>query len=200
MTCAVSQGLGLGLLQTQRDALALAVERQDEHVHLVAGLDDLRGVLDAAPGQVRDVDQAVHAADVHKGAKVGQAANDAVHGLADLEVLPGRSLAGGGLLRQDRLAGSHQAALLLVDLDDLELEGLADELVDLLDVALGELGGGDEGADAVDIGDQAALDDALADALDVLVVLVLFHQSVPILAADDVLLGEENIALRRRSP
>jgi hypothetical protein len=54
--------IDLELLEAERDALALAVELQDDDVQLVADLELLGRVVDAAPRHVRDVQQAVDAA------------------------------------------------------------------------------------------------------------------------------------------
>src|SRR5690606_24995641 len=64
------------LLQTQGDAVALAVELQHLDVDLVANVDDLGRMLDALPGHVGDVQQAVHAAQVDECAVVGEVLDD----------------------------------------------------------------------------------------------------------------------------
>ncbi len=139
--------------------------------------------------------QAVHAADVDERAEVGQAPHGALHDGAHFQGLPDLLLLLGLFDHQHGLAGSHDALLRLVNLDDLEGHGLAHELVDLLDVAQAELGSGDEGADAGHVGQQATLDGFLAHALDELAGLLLCHDLVPGLAVDDVLLGQKDVAL-----
>ena len=141
------------------------------------------------------MDQAVHAAHVHEGAEVGQAADDTVNHDALLQLLPSFLLLGGSFLSHDGLAGSNDALLLLVHLDDLQLHLLADEVRDLLHIALGQLGSGNEGAHALHIGDQAALDGLLADAVHILARIILGHERFPGLAVDDVALGQDNVAL-----
>ena len=141
------------------------------------------------------MDQAVHAAHVHKGAEVGQAADDAVDDHALLQLLPGFLLLGGGFLRHHGLAAGDDALLLLVDLNDLQLHFLADEISNLFHIALGQLGGGHEGANALDIGDQAALDGLLAGAVHIFARFILCHQGFPGLAVDNVALAEQHIAL-----
>src|SRR5690606_28276933 len=57
------------LLQTQRYAVTLAVELQHLDIDLVTNVDDFRRMLDALPGHVGDVQQAVHAAQVDEDRK-----------------------------------------------------------------------------------------------------------------------------------
>ncbi len=52
----------LELLQAERDPLPLRLEGEDLHLELVADGQDLGRVLDAAAGDVGDVEQAVDAA------------------------------------------------------------------------------------------------------------------------------------------
>ena len=151
-------------------------------------------MVDATPGQIRDVNQAVHTADIDERAELGQAANDAVDDSALFKVLPGSLLAGSGLLSNDSLAGSHDALLLLVHFDDLEFHFLANELFNLVNIVLRELGGGHESTHALNISNQAALDGFLANALDILARVVLGDERFPRLAVDDVALGQNDIA------
>ena len=151
-------------------------------------------MLYAAPAQIGDMHEAVHAADVHEGAKVRQAANDALHHGTYFQGFPDLLLLLGFFRHQHGLAAGDDALLGLVDLDDLQRHGLAHELVDLLDIAQGKLAGGDEGADAAHVGQQAALDGFLADAFDELAGLFLGADVFPRLAVDDVLLGKHHVA------
>ena len=117
----------------------------------------------AAPGQIGDMDQAVHAAQIHKRAEIGKAANNTLHHSALFQLLPGSGLLGGGFFFDDLLAAGHDALLLLIHIDDLQLHILADELGDLFHIALRQLGSGHESANAaLDAGQQAALDGYLA--------------------------------------
>ena len=63
--------VGLQLLHAEADALRLRVDADDLHLHRVADVEDLAEVVDAAPGHVGDVQQAVDAAEVDEGAVVG---------------------------------------------------------------------------------------------------------------------------------
>jgi hypothetical protein len=66
-----SHGRGLLLLEAESDALAVLVDAQHDHLDLLVELDHLARVVDAAPGHVGDVQQAVDAAEVDEHAEVG---------------------------------------------------------------------------------------------------------------------------------
>src|SRR5690606_5224425 len=64
------------LLQTQGNAVTLAIELQYLDVDLIANIDDFRRMLDALPGHVGDVQQAVHAAQIHERAVICEVLDD----------------------------------------------------------------------------------------------------------------------------
>ena len=72
-------GIGLGLLQAQTDALALGVELEDLDLDAVTHLEQLRGVRDAPPGHVGNVEQAVDAPQIDEGTVVGDVFDHALH-------------------------------------------------------------------------------------------------------------------------
>ena len=88
-------GILVRVLVAQRDLVGVLVEVDHVHVDLVADRDDVRGLVDALPAQLGNVDHAVHAADVDERAVAGQALDDAVIALADLDLVPD---AGDGLM------------------------------------------------------------------------------------------------------
>ena len=64
-------GMRSQLLQTESDALLLVVEVEDNDIDLLVELDNLLGIVDAAPAQVGDVDQSVNTAQVDEDAVRG---------------------------------------------------------------------------------------------------------------------------------
>ena len=118
-------------LRPRRDALLRRVELEDHHADLVAHVEHLRRVADAAPRHVGDVQQAVDAAEVDERAVVGEVLDHALEDRALLEVLEGLLLHLLALLLEEDAAGQHDVAALLVELDDLELELLGDVLVEV---------------------------------------------------------------------
>jgi hypothetical protein len=127
----VRPGILADLLEAQRDALGLGVELQHLDAHVVADLEHLRGVRDAAPRHVRDVQEAVDAAEIDEGAVLGEVLDDTLDDLAFLQLLERLLLHLGALLLEEHAARQHDVAALLVELDDLEAVGLADEGVEV---------------------------------------------------------------------
>jgi hypothetical protein len=76
----------------------------------------------------------------------------------------------GALLLEQRAAAQHDVAALLVELDDFEVEGLADVLLEVAHGAQVDLRAGEEGLDA-DVDSEAALDPTRDRAVDQLVAL-----------------------------
>ena len=145
------------LLQAERHAVLLGVELEHFRGDFVTHCEHLGRMLDAAPGQVGDVQQAVDAAQVHEGAIVGDVLDDALDrrafGQRRKEVL---ALGTCGLL-EHRAAGHDHVVPLAVELDDLEQHGLAFERRGVLDRAQVDERPGQEGTDAVGHHRQAAL-------------------------------------------
>ena len=115
-------------------------------------------MLDAAPCQVGDVQQAVDAAQVDERAVVGDVLDDALDHRAFLQGLE-QLLALLALRRfEHRAARHHDVVALAVELDDLEFELLAFVRRGVLDRTHIDQRARQEGADAVDHDGQAALD------------------------------------------
>ena len=96
---------------------------------MVANLEELRRVGDPAPRHVRDVQQPVDSAEVDERTVLGEVLDDALDHLSLFELVEGLLFQLGPLLLQQDPAGQHDVAALLVELDDLEPMGLADECV-----------------------------------------------------------------------
>src|SRR5436190_2177238 len=62
--------VGLRLLEAERDALALPVDVENLDLDLLPDLEHLGGMVDVAPRQLADVDEAVHAVEIDEGAEV----------------------------------------------------------------------------------------------------------------------------------
>src|SRR5690606_14436801 len=112
------------LLEAERHAIALAVEFQHLDLELLADRHDLGRMLDALPRHVRDVQQAVDAAEIDEGAVVREVLHDALQDCAFLEVLQQLLALGAVLFLDDRAARYDDVVAALIELDDLELESL----------------------------------------------------------------------------
>jgi hypothetical protein len=183
----------LGRLQRQRDPLAVHVDVEHLDGDLVAHVDDLVGVVDVLPGQLRDVHEAVDATEVHEGTEVDDGGHDTLADLALLQLVE-ESVADLGLgLLEPRAARQHHVVAVLVELDDLGLERLADVRLQVADAAHLDQGRGQEAAQA-DVQDQAALDDLDDGALDDAVLFLDLLDRAPGALVLRTLLGQDEAA------
>src|SRR5580765_2068024 len=148
----------LGRLQRQRDTLAVHVDVEHLDGDLVADLDDLGRVVDVLPGQLGDVDETVNATEVDERTEVDDGGD---HTGADLALLQlaqeGGADLGLGLLEPGATGQDHVVAV-LVQLDDLGLDLLADVGLQVADATHLHERGRQEAAQA-DVEDEATLDD-----------------------------------------
>src|SRR5262249_37627839 len=127
--------IGLRLLETERDALAVAVDVEHLDLDLLADLEHLRRVVDVAPRQLGDVDQAVHAVQVDEGAEVDDVRDHAGDDVARVERVEDRLPHLLALVLEDGAAREHDVVPRAVELDHLAAELRAEELVQILDAA-----------------------------------------------------------------
>ena len=181
-------------LQRQGDALAVQVDVENLDGDLLADLDDLARVVDVLPGQLRHVHEPVDAAEVDERAEVDDGRDDTgAHGALDELVQELAAHLGLGLL-QPGATGQHDVVAVLVQLDDLGFERLADVGLQIANAAHLDQRRRQEAAQA-DVDDQAALDDLDDRALDDLVVLLLLLDRAPGALVLGALLGEDQPAL-----
>ena len=171
----------LGLLEAEGDALLFLVDVEDDDFEFLADLEQFARVAEAAPGHVGDVEEAVHAVEVDERAEIGEVLDGALDGVADLDAIEEFLALLGALLLDEFAAGEDDVFAVVVDLDDLEVVGVADELLEILRGNDVDLGGGKEGLDA-DIDGEAAFDDGFDLALDEAVALEDFDDLVPVLS------------------
>ncbi len=183
----------LGLLEAEAEAMSLGVERDDLELERLALVDHITRVGDALMGQLADVDQALEAVtDAHECAEVDELGDRAVDDVADLEVRD-RGVPRVGLQAADRQA---DPATLMVDVDDLGLDLLADVVAGLgvVDLVPGELALVDEAVDAAEVDEDAERGDRADRAGDLLADLQAAEQLVALLAAllvEGDLLGQD---------
>src|SRR5712691_2540802 len=187
-------GVLLRRLQRQRDPLAVHVHVQDLDGDLLADLDDLARVVHVLPGQLGDVHQAIHAAQVDERAEVDDGRDDALADLALLQRVQ-EVLADLGLrLLQPGPAGQDHVVAVLVQLDDLGLDLLAHVRLQIADPAHLHQRGGQEAAQP-DVQDQAALDDLDHGAGDDAVLVLDLLDRAPGALVLRALLGQDQPAL-----
>ena len=191
----VLPGILIELLEAQRDALPVPVDVEHLDLDLLPQLDHVRGMRHPAPAHVRDVQQAIHAAQVDERTKVGDVLDDALSGLADLELLHEELALVGPLGLQNHAARHNNVAAPLVELDDLEVVGLSQKLVDVGHPPESDLAPREERIDAHQIHHHSALDLLLQRALDGLVVLVRLSDLLPHAHEVGLLLRENDRAV-----
>ena len=134
---------------------------------------------DAAPADVGDVKQPVDAAQIDEGAEVGDVLDHALAQLVDLHLSQQlAALIAEGFLQQFA-AGDDDVPAILVDLDDLDVELLADVVLHVAHRADIQLRTGQEGGEAFDIDHDAALDAVTHETLDNMAFAVFGGDPVP---------------------
>ena len=121
----------LQLLHAERNAPLGGIHLEHLDLDLLAHRQHVGGLVDAAPGNVGDVQQRVHAADIHESAVIGQAADRAVHGLAFLDLGVAAFLGGALFFFEHGAAVHHHVFIGHVELDDAAADLLADQLLHL---------------------------------------------------------------------
>src|SRR6476469_1005292 len=150
--------VGLGLLEPERDPLALAVDVEHLDLDVLADLEHLGRVVDVRPGALGDMDQAVHPVEVDEGAEVDdvrELAIDHVAGVEPVEDLLSLLLA---LVLEDGAAREHDVVARAVELDHLAAQLLPEVLVEVLHAADVDERRRQEPA-YPEVEDEAALDD-----------------------------------------
>ena len=191
----VFPGVGLELLETQGDTGFLLVEIEDHDVDFLIEIHHLAGVAHPAPGEVGNVQQAVDTAEVDKHTEVGDVLDHAAANLAFFEGREDFLALAFQLFLDDDTARDDDVLPHLVDLDDLDRNGTADEGVEVADRLDIHLRTGQEGVDAVQVDHEPALDAADDAAVDDLVIVVLVHEAFPGAQEVDLAAGHQHVAV-----
>src|SRR6202048_4117758 len=159
------------LLHAERDAVGLVVDLDDLDLDGLADGQHFGRVIDPAPGDIGDVQEAVDAAEVNERTVIGDVLDDAVDDLAFLEILHQfLALFGAGLF-QNRAARHHDVAAAAIHLEDLERLRIVHQRRDVADRPDVDLRTRQEGYCAVKIDGEAALDLVEDDAVPLLVIV-----------------------------
>ena len=182
-------------LVAEGDLLVFLIQTDNEYLYLVANRNDLGRVLDAAPGQLGDVNHAVYAADVYECAVGSQGLNGAVVLVADLDGVPDLLSSSLASLSLDLTDRTNNALALTVDLGDIEgLLGL-NQLAHRLILRYAGLGCRDEYANAVCSCNNTAAVLLNDNTLNNGVLLVSLLNGLPALQLINALLGQSDGAL-----
>ncbi len=145
-------------LERQGDALALQVDLEDLDSDFLSDLDDLGGVLDVLPGQFGDVHEAVNATQVDERTEVDDRRDLALADLALVQVVEEVRARLGLRLLEQRAAAQHDVVAVLVQLEDLRLDLLAQVRGQVADTAQLDERCRQEATQA-DVDDESTLDD-----------------------------------------
>src|SRR5581483_8517515 len=170
--------VGLRLLETERDALALAVDVEHLDVDLLADLQHLGRMVDVAPRELADVDQAVHPVEVDERAEVDDVRDRALDDVTRVEPVEDRLAHLLALVLEDGAAREDDVVARAVELDHLAAQLLAEILVQVLHAADVDERRRQEAPDA-EVEDEAALDDLDHAAVDGLALLVRTFDRLP---------------------
>src|SRR5690554_3011177 len=143
----------LGRLDRQADAQIAALllfDIEDFDLDGVALGDHVRGLVDRAVAQLRDMHHALDAADVDERAEVEHAGDLAADDLVDLEALKRLFAALGALFFEQRGAADDDISALFGDLLDAEAVGIVEVNLGVVGVAELDLADRAEGAHAAD--------------------------------------------------
>ena len=190
----------LQLLHAERDAVGLVVDLDDAHLDLLADGEHLGRVIDAPPGDVGDMQQAVDAAEVDERAVVGDVLDRALDDLAfgevgdDLMALLGAALFEHGAARDDDVAAPA------IHLEDLERLRDVHQRGDVANRADVHLAARQEGDGAVEVDGEAALDLVEDHAVDLLALLEGLLELDPALFAPRLVARDHRLAERVLDP
>ena len=149
------------LLETEADALAVAIDIENHNVELFADLEHLGRVLDAAPAHIGDMEETVETVEVDERAEVGDVLHAALADFALLERTEEFGLLLGERTLDELTARDDEVASLVGNLDNLEIVSLADIGLELLDGSDFNLAAGQERLDIVDSDQKTAADGRL---------------------------------------
>src|SRR6266702_2033930 len=182
------------LLHAQRDAVRLVVDLDDLDLHGLADREHLGRVVDAAPRDVGDVQQAVDAAEVNERTVIGDVLDHAVDDLTLFEVLHQfLTLLGAGLF-QHGAAGDDDVATAAVHLEDLERLRVVHQRRNVADRTDVDLRARQERHGTVEVDGEAALDLVEDDASDLFVVLERLLKLAPALFAAGLVTRQHGFA------
>src|SRR6202022_2051852 len=169
-------GVTHGLLEAERDTALDRIDLENLHFDFLRGRNDLAGVhVLFGPRHFGDVDQAFDARlqfdERAVVGDVGDAAGEArVQRVLGLDALP--------RIVQQLLHAERDTVGLVVYLDDLDLDGLADgeHLGRVIDPPPGDIGDVQQAVDAAEINERTVIGDVLDDAVDDLALFQILHQ------------------------
>ena len=190
----------LQLLHAKRDAVGLMVDLDDPHLDLLADGQDFARMVDAPPGDVGHMQEAVDAAEIDERAIVGEVLDRAVDDLPLGEVGDDLVALLGPALLEHGAAGDDDIAAAPVHLQDLERLRHVHQRRDVAHRTDVDLAARQERDGAVEIDGEAALDLVEDDALDLFVLLERLLELDPAFLAPRLVARDDRFAERVLDP
>ena len=181
----------LGLFEAEGDAFFVAIDVENLDIDFLSDLDHFAGVAEAAPAHIGDVEETVHAIEIDEGAEVGEVFDHALDRAADFDGIEEALAFFAAFLLDEFAAGKDDIFAIVINFDDFEVVGIADELLEILGWDDIDLGAWKEGFDA-DIDDESAFDDGFDLAFDEAVAVEDGDNFFPILAIGGLFFGEND--------
>src|SRR5260221_2925613 len=182
------------LLHAERDALRLGVEADDLHLDALADGEGFRRMVDALPGDVGDMQEAIDAAEIDERTVVGDVLDHAVEDLAfGQRAHQAGTVLGAGLFHHGT-ARHDDVAAAAVHLEDGELLGLAHQRTDVAHRAHIDLAARQEGHGAGKVDREAALNTSEDRAHDALLIVECFLEKGPGFLAASLVARQDGLA------
>src|SRR5947209_3018211 len=186
----------LQLLHAERDAVSLVVDLDDLDLHLLADIEHFGRMVDAAPGDVGDVQQAVDAAEIDEGAIFGDILHHAVDDLALFQVLHQLLALFGAGFFQHGAARYDDVAAAAIHFQDLKRLRLIHQRGNVANRPNIDLAARQKRHRAVEIDGEAALDLIENHAMHLFVAVESLLQLAPALLAPRLVAREHRLAER----
>src|ERR1700685_819061 len=150
--------VGRELLEAERHALLVLVELQHLYLNLIADVDQIARVREPPPGHVGNVQQAVDAAEIHKGAVVGEILDHSSQNRSLFQMLQSFGSLFTLLSFEHLLARDHDVAAFLVQLNDCNFERLSLHRIEIAGRTQISLGAGEKCHRPHNVDGEATLD------------------------------------------
>ena len=182
---------GLLLLQTERNLFLFAVDGQDLDLDLVVNFEHFRRMVNASPRHVCNVEQTVDAAQVDKGAEIGDVLDRTHAKLTFLQFGEQPLFLFFAFFFNQSAAGDNDVAARFVNFQNDAFNWLADEISNVAGATDVNLGGWQKDVDA-NIDQQTTLDFAGNFAFDDVALVNLLHDVFPSFDLFSLALGEHD--------
>ena len=154
------------LFETERNAFLVIVDIEDHDFDFLTDIEEFAGIEDAGPGHISDVEEAVDTAEIDECTEVSDVFDSTFTDLTDLHILKKLSAHIFAGFCQEFAAGNDDILAIFVDLQDLQVEFLANVFVHVLYRADIDLGTGEERFHAIEVDDDTAFDAMFHETLD----------------------------------